>query len=378
MRRWRLIARAEKVLLNNLPVISSPLTVSLPFERPIRLSEAEHIAGHGTLDRPRVGRPARPMPPCSPPSCRTDPSTFGPCCSRSERKPQAIARLDITHGPLPGSRHVHRHQRLLDPIRTRAAGAARQRCHENHPGDGSSSLRSLALRQEASDQLEQVARAVGLGQIGGGPGLQRLLLVAAQGEGRDGDDRRGGRGRSPGACGWPRCRRPWEAGRPSGSGPDALAARWPCRSPRRAPRAGGRRCASGDPGRVRRFTSLSSTYRMVLALMRPSPASRRNGIEKKNVDPRPTSLSTQIRPPCISTNFLAMLSPSPVPRTRGRSSRRPAGTRRRGGRSAPVGMPIPVSDTRKRSASSRRSTPISTRPCRVNLSALPARFTRHW
>ena len=28
-----------------------------------------------------------------------------------------------------------------------------------------------------------------------------------------------------------------------------------------------------------------------------------DGIEKKNVDPRPTSLSTQIRPPCISTNF---------------------------------------------------------------------------
>ena len=33
----------------------------------------------------------------------------------------------------------------------------------------------------------------------------------------------------------------------------------------------------------------------------------------KKVDPRPGSLSAQIRPQCSSTNFLVMLSPSPVP-----------------------------------------------------------------
>jgi hypothetical protein len=37
------------------------------------------------------------------------------------------------------------------------------------------------------------------------------------------------------------------------------------------------------------------------------------GTVKKNVDPFPGSLSTQIRPPCSSTNFLVMLSPRPVP-----------------------------------------------------------------
>src|SRR5439155_185326 len=39
--------------------------------------------------------------------------------------------------------------------------------------------------------------------------------------------------------------------------------------------------------------------------------------------------------------------------------------------------PIPVSDTRKLSMASTCSTAISTRPRRVNLSALPARFMRH-
>src|SRR5207302_8952519 len=38
----------------------------------------------------------------------------------------------------------------------------------------------------------------------------------------------------------------------------------------------------------------------------------RSGTAKKNVQPLPISLSTHIRPSCISTNFLVMLSPSPV------------------------------------------------------------------
>src|SRR6266478_9573434 len=37
------------------------------------------------------------------------------------------------------------------------------------------------------------------------------------------------------------------------------------------------------------------------------------GNVKVKVDPRPTSLSTQILPPCSSTNFFARVSPSPVP-----------------------------------------------------------------
>src|SRR5215475_6048116 len=38
-----------------------------------------------------------------------------------------------------------------------------------------------------------------------------------------------------------------------------------------------------------------------------------SGNVKLKVEPLPTSLSTQIFPPCSSTNFLAKVNPSPVP-----------------------------------------------------------------
>ena len=41
--------------------------------------------------------------------------------------------------------------------------------------------------------------------------------------------------------------------------------------------------------------------------------STRNGIVKEKVDPWPSSLSPQMRPPCSSTNFFVMLNPRPVP-----------------------------------------------------------------
>ena len=40
-----------------------------------------------------------------------------------------------------------------------------------------------------------------------------------------------------------------------------------------------------------------------------------SGKVKLKVEPLPTSLSTQILPPCSSTNFLAKVNPSPVPST---------------------------------------------------------------
>ena len=49
-------------------------------------------------------------------------------------------------------------------------------------------------------------------------------------------------------------------------------------------------------------------------------ASSHAGRSTSKVDPRPTSLSTSILPPCISTRRRAMASPSPVPRRRARSS----------------------------------------------------------
>src|SRR5206468_9911394 len=42
------------------------------------------------------------------------------------------------------------------------------------------------------------------------------------------------------------------------------------------------------------------------------------GIDTKNVEPSPGSLSTLIRPPCISVKRLAMVRPMPVPRCDGR------------------------------------------------------------
>jgi predicted TIM-barrel fold metal-dependent hydrolase len=64
-------------------------------------------------------------------------------------------------------------------------------------------------------------------------------------------------------------------------------------------------------------------YRRHRACPSPSPPPRGRGqgeggphftgSVKVNVEPRPSSLSTQSRPPCSSTNFLARASPRPVP-----------------------------------------------------------------
>ena len=89
-----------------------------------------------------------------------------------------------------------------------------------------------------------------------------------------------------------------------------------------------------------------------------APRSTRSGIEKKNVEPFPASLSTQIRPPCSSTNFFVMLEPEPGPaELPGDGRRPPAGTPRRCVSSWSAAMPIPVSETRKSSASPWSSDP---------------------
>src|SRR5205085_10261933 len=45
----------------------------------------------------------------------------------------------------------------------------------------------------------------------------------------------------------------------------------------------------------------------------PALVAIRSGISKMKVEPLPSSLTAQMRPPCISINFLLMESPSPVP-----------------------------------------------------------------
>src|SRR5439155_14979698 len=49
------------------------------------------------------------------------------------------------------------------------------------------------------------------------------------------------------------------------------------------------------------------------ALSEPLASARRSGKANVKVLPTPSSLSTQIRPPCSSTSFLVSASPSPVP-----------------------------------------------------------------
>src|SRR5262249_661751 len=44
-----------------------------------------------------------------------------------------------------------------------------------------------------------------------------------------------------------------------------------------------------------------------------APYAKRFGSVKANVEPLPTSLVTQMRPPCSSTNFFVSVSPRPVP-----------------------------------------------------------------
>src|SRR5262249_44219221 len=70
-------------------------------------------------------------------------------------------------------------------------------------------------------------------------------------------------------------------------------------------RRGNHHYNSGNEQEVRRRHRFAAQARF--------PFSRRKGIAKKNVEPCPNSLSAQMRPPCISTNFLVMLSPRPVP-----------------------------------------------------------------
>src|SRR4029453_12192401 len=108
-----------------------------------------------------------------------------------------------------------------------------------------------------------------------------------------------------------------------------------------------------------------------------APSLTRNGISKMNDQPFPSSLSTQIRPPSISTNFLLMRRPRPVPPY---SDAMVASVCLNSVKRLAIlsgGMPIPLSETLQRSSPPLCSTAISTLPAFVNLSEFPARFMRH-
>src|SRR3989475_7347688 len=232
------------------------------------------------------------------------------------------------------------------------------------------------LRKKLADQRQQVARAVRLGQVGRGARVHGALAVTAQRKRRHDHERNVRRARigaQPARRVEPRQLRELdvhedEIGQLALRHGDPLLAVHRLQEPVRRP-------AQQLPHDLPVVLVVLDVEHPPVAHARPPSACR--GTVKKKVDPLPSSLSTPIRPPCISTSRFVMLRPSPVPPysrvivvSTWRNSAKMFST-------SSLGMPIPVSVTRYVSHPSSRRTSISTRPWRVNLSAFPARFRRH-
>ncbi len=114
-----------------------------------------------------------------------------------------------------------------------------------------------------------------------------------------------------------------------------------------------------------------------------SPMTLSSGISNQNVEPRPGSDSTPMRPPIRSMMRLQIARPKPVP-PYSRVVEASACAKERNRRACWSGaMPIPVSRTWKRSrcwarVSPRRRSWMSTLPRSVNLMALPIRLPSTW
>src|SRR5262245_29113870 len=173
--------------------------------------------------------------------------------------------------------------------------------------------RHLLLRRQFPDHGEEIARAIRLGQVSGRAGILGLLLVSTERERGDRDDRGEGH-----------CPRP-----PQGAhGVDARDFReLDVHENQVGPLLEGRgnarfpvHCLEQPVGRASKQIADDLAIQLVvldvengLGAHARLACSTRNGIAKEKVEPRPSSLSTQMRPPCISTNFFVMLSPNPVP-----------------------------------------------------------------
>src|ERR671936_312515 len=106
-------------------------------------------------------------------------------------------------------------------------------------------------------------------------------------------------------------------------------------------------------------------------------ASCRTGRVKRNVLPRPTSLSTQSRPPCSSTSFRESGRPRPVPSARLPSEVCSNSSKIVSNSSAEI--PGPVSATAISTSPSSSRAEMSIRPSRgVNLTALEIRLKTTW
>ena len=74
-----------------------------------------------------------------------------------------------------------------------------------------------------------------------------------------------------------------------------------------------------------------------------------SGSSNAKVEPRPRSLSTQMRPPIVSTRWREMLRPSPAPPPRRANDPSSCTNGRNSRPSLSAGMPMPLSRTEKRS-----------------------------
>src|SRR5215470_13151135 len=173
--------------------------------------------------------------------------------------------------------------------------------------------RSCGLGEEAADQLEEIQGAVRLGHVRGRPRLEGFLLVSRQGEGGDGDDRGLGSGRLG-----PEGPRGLDARdlRQLHVHEDKIGTLLPRDRHAALPVDGLQELVGGEPQEVLDeppvdLVVLDVEDRFPAHVL--LPASARTGIEKKKLEPSPTTLSAHTRPPCISTNRLVMLRPSPVP-----------------------------------------------------------------
>lgn len=167
------------------------------------------------------------------------------------------------------------------------------------------------------------------------------------------------------------------AGRHSRSIPEGVAAWTRTVAPRAA--AGASRAVAASGSAVSSVAARPSNDR---AAAGGAPAGCRSArAVNQKVLPRPGSLTTPISPPSSPTSALQMARPRPVPPKRSempssawvkRSKIRPA---------ASGAMPMPVSDTSKRSrrppgsGPSAASTATTTSPASVNFTALPTRFS---
>src|SRR5262249_15309342 len=235
------------------------------------------------------------------------------------------------------------------------------------------------VARHPANGVEELPRAVGLGEIGGGARVHGLLVVAREGEGGDDDD---------GDLGGLRLRPDRPRGVETGQlgklhvHDDHVRLVAPSR---RHPRLSvvrlepviglaGEEIAHDLPAEL----VVLQEEALLLARAASRAAATRRGTAKEKVDPRPGSLTTQMRPPWSSTKVLVMLSPRPVPPN---SRLMLASTWRNSPKmwsSWSAGMPMPVSDTLYTTSFPSSRAGMVTCPCLVNLSALPTRLVRHW